>query len=418
MGRRISRTLSTPGNAASETRYVLNLSGGMERILADTNASGNIRSYYIHGPDLAVKIDAADPTNITCFHADASGNIVRLTDKTRAPIAQYAYSDYGRPFAVNGATTSDTNPYRFVGSQGVMEEPILPGLYFMRARYYLADAGVFLGVDPVKNIGPGWKPEVYGYGAGNPIAYNDPDGNMPQMVLGALVGGAVGGGVEILNQTASWAAGGKFDREQILHSTASGIISGAVGSVNPIAGGSAGQIYDDYIEAVSKGEDYDLSEAVVSAAFGGIKSLATDAVFNGLVPKVGNNGGNYFGKVRGVEPITISGGFSGSHFRNDIVKETFGAAQKITSTVLSNLKKSTIAAVGTAQNLNKANATKATNSSNSLSLASYKTSTKTAVTTASVVSKSSGGGSSGGKSKPGATTPAKSSSSGGSKGKR
>ena len=186
MGRRISRTLSTPGNAASETRYVLNLSGGMERILADTNSSGSIRSYYIHGPDLAVKIDAADPTQITCFHADASGNIVRLTDKTRVPIAQYAYSDYGRPFAVNGAATADTNPYRFVGSQGVMEEPILPGLYFMRARYYLADAGVFLSVDPVKNIGAGWKPERYGYANGNPSKFSDPNGEYAIMLGGEV----------------------------------------------------------------------------------------------------------------------------------------------------------------------------------------------------------------------------------------
>jgi RHS repeat-associated protein len=175
-GRRISRTLSTPGNPASETRYILNLIGGMERILADTNASGAISSYYLHGPDLAVKIDATDPTQITCFHADASGNVVRLTDKTRDPVAQYAYSDYGRPLAVTAAVSPDTNPYRFVGSQGVMEEPILPGLYFMRARYYLADAGVFLSVDPVKNIGPGWKPERYGYANGNPITLIDPQG--------------------------------------------------------------------------------------------------------------------------------------------------------------------------------------------------------------------------------------------------
>ncbi len=188
MGRRISRTLTTPGNAPSETRYVLNLIGGMERILADTNASGTIGSYYIHGPDLAVKIDATDPTKITCFHADASGNIVRLTDKTRAATAQYAYSDYGRPFAVTGATGTDTNPYRFVGSQGVMEEPILPGLYFMRARYYLADAGVFLSVDPVKNIGPVWKPEVYGYGGSNPVTMSDPDGEFYGATVGALTG--------------------------------------------------------------------------------------------------------------------------------------------------------------------------------------------------------------------------------------
>ena len=148
----------------------------MERILADTTATGAITAYYLHGPDLAVKVDATDPAKITCYHADASGNIVRLTDKDRVSIAQYAYSDYGRPFVTAAAGQADTNPYRFVGSQGVMEEPLIPGLYFMRARYYLADAGVFLSVDPVKNIGAGWRPEAYGYSGSNPNRYNDPEG--------------------------------------------------------------------------------------------------------------------------------------------------------------------------------------------------------------------------------------------------
>ncbi len=177
LGRRISRTLTTPPAAAVETRYVLNLIGGMERILADTTATGTLTALYLHGPDLAVKIDLTTPANITCYHADASGNIVRLTDQTRASTQQYAYSDYGQTFATTTAAgATDANPYRFVGSQGVMEEGLLPGLTFMRARYYLADAGVFLSVDPVKNIGPGWKPEAYGYAGGNPNRAFDPQG--------------------------------------------------------------------------------------------------------------------------------------------------------------------------------------------------------------------------------------------------
>jgi hypothetical protein len=57
---------------------------------------------------------------------------------------------------------------RFVGSQCVMEEGLIPGLLSMRARWYLADAGVFLSVDAVKNIDPRWKPEAYGYSSSYP----------------------------------------------------------------------------------------------------------------------------------------------------------------------------------------------------------------------------------------------------------
>ena len=52
----------------------------------------------------------------------------------------------------------------------------LPGLYFMRARYYSADAAVFLSTDPVKGIGPGWHPSMFLYASGNPIGGIDPEG--------------------------------------------------------------------------------------------------------------------------------------------------------------------------------------------------------------------------------------------------
>jgi len=57
-----------------------------------------------------------------------------------------------------------------------MEE--LPGadMFFMRARYYWAEPGVFLSTDPVKHIGPGWKPIAYSYAGGNPLSLLDPAG--------------------------------------------------------------------------------------------------------------------------------------------------------------------------------------------------------------------------------------------------
>ena len=174
LGRRISRKLTPPGSATVETRYVLDLTGSMERILCDTTAAGAITTRYIHGPDgLGYREDAATGA-ITCYHADAMGNIIRLTDAAGTTNAQYAYNPYGRLLATTGTTA---NPYRFVGAQGVMEE--LPNLYFMRARYYSAEAGVFLSTDPVKSIGPGWKAQAYGYANGNPTGYSDPAGTTP-----------------------------------------------------------------------------------------------------------------------------------------------------------------------------------------------------------------------------------------------
>ncbi len=172
LGRRLARTLG-----ATQTRYVLDLTGGMERILADTDSAGTVTAYYIHGPDLCFRVDAATGA-LTCYHADAQGNIVRTTDAARATTREYAYNPYGRLLGQTAAAPYD--PYRFTGSQGVMEE--LPNLYFMRARYYSAEAGVFLSADPVKSIGPGWKPEAYGYAHGNPLTFGDPKGTSPLLL--------------------------------------------------------------------------------------------------------------------------------------------------------------------------------------------------------------------------------------------
>lgn len=166
LGRRVSKT-----EDGIESRFVLDLSGSMERILCDVSGAGVIEAYYVHANDLCYRVDAASG-EFTCFHSDTSANIVSLTDSGGEVSESYAYTPYGRNVGDSGGSS---NPYRYVGSQGVMEE--LPGLYFMRARYYSADAMVFLSTDPVKNIGPGWRPERYLYAGVNPIRFTDADGN-------------------------------------------------------------------------------------------------------------------------------------------------------------------------------------------------------------------------------------------------
>lgn len=167
LGRRLARTLN-----GVETRYVLDFNGEMERILADTDAAGAITARYVHSPDgLGYREDVVGA--ITCYHADAMGNIIRLTDGSGGTVADYTYSPFGRVLASTGTVA---NLFRFVGSLGVMEE--LPNLYFMRARYYSADVGVFLSTDPVRKVGAGWRPTSYLYADLNPLRSFDPKGEM------------------------------------------------------------------------------------------------------------------------------------------------------------------------------------------------------------------------------------------------
>ena len=174
LGRRVSRTLDSV-----ETRYVLDLTGDMERILCDTDTKGVIQAWYVHGPDLCFKVD--NTSALTCYHSDAMGNIVRTTAEHAATISEYAYTPYGRALATNGTTN---NPYRFVGSQGVMEE--LPNLLFMRARYYSADAGAFLSLDPIRPLGAKNALDFFTYSKGSPLNFNDPKGEYAITVVSAL----------------------------------------------------------------------------------------------------------------------------------------------------------------------------------------------------------------------------------------
>lgn len=195
LGQRVARTVD-----GVETRYVLDLAGDMERTLCDVNSAGTILAWYVHGLELAFKVNPDGSLN--CYHTDAGGNIVALTDTNGVNLIEYAYTPYGRSLGSTnhvGQPALDTQPFLFVGGLGVMtEEQGIPGLYFMRARYYSADAGVFLSTDPVKNIGPTWRPIAYAYANGNPLKYLDPNGEFfAEAVLGAVVGGVIGGVADI-----------------------------------------------------------------------------------------------------------------------------------------------------------------------------------------------------------------------------
>ena len=315
LGRRIERTVD-----GERTSYVLDVSGGMERILFEQNPDLT-QSYYIHGPDLCYKV-SDDPNGneiATCYHADAQANIIALTGANGTNLAQYAYTPYGRSLAGTNSQFSTLNPqpFLFVGSQGVMEE--LPGLYFMRARYYSAEAGVFLSTDPAKNTGPGWKPCFYSYANQNPLSATDPNGNNPLLL------GLISLDVDLVQQ---W--GGNiinhgyhiFDYQFRFGEMAA---AAGVGAVSPLiaeaglstvptllllgtvsAGGNA------WAQRADNGswENGDLFSLGVSFVM-----PAVSGGFDKYGPKISNEGSLYFGKVPGP-------GFGQSHIVNSVIGET------------------------------------------------------------------------------------------------
>jgi RHS repeat-associated protein len=102
------------------------------------------------------------------YHFDKTGNTVALTDGNGNVAAGYAYEPFGRIVQKTGTVA---NPFTFVGAFGVMDEG--GGLYFMKNRYFDAQAGKFLQKDPI-GIAGGFN--LYAYASNNPVDRIDPYG--------------------------------------------------------------------------------------------------------------------------------------------------------------------------------------------------------------------------------------------------
>ena len=159
-----------------ETRYVLDLTGDMSKVLCETDAAGTITAYYVYGEGLLYKITPSGERYH--YHYNPVGSTVALTDESEVISDKYAYDPFGE--LVNCETTTD-NPFTFVGKYGVMEEG--NGLLFMRARFYDPESKRFLSRDPIK----GEEIKTHGmnsflYVENNPLLAVDPNGTDLQVL--------------------------------------------------------------------------------------------------------------------------------------------------------------------------------------------------------------------------------------------
>lgn len=154
-----------------ETRYLLDITGDMEFVLAEMDASNTFNTYYIYGDGLLYSIDATTGERLF-YHYDPTGNTVAITNLAGTVTDKYAYLPFGE--LTNTQTTHD-NPFTFVGKYGVMQES--NGLYFMRARFYDPETKRFLSKDSVEgSMDNSQRLSPYVYVSDNPLVNIDPDG--------------------------------------------------------------------------------------------------------------------------------------------------------------------------------------------------------------------------------------------------
>lgn len=270
--------------------YVLDTVLGLPRPLMELDGAGNPLRYYVWGEGLQYAVDPQGRLEVYLFNH--RGDTLAVVDERGEVVAAYTYAPYGQ---VLGRYGEWEVPFRFLGRYGVMADH--DRLYYIRARYYAPTLGRFLQPDrlPVRAPIPGFL-NRYAYALDDPWNLVDVNGEFPQVILGAAVGGLIGGGAEIFKQAV-------IERKPLNQ-----IDWGSVGAA-AVGGAVSGAIASTGIGAIPI-----LGSAISGMAGTGVQQ-ALDNVFhqkpwhNELLPAIGSGfvGGAAAGALAIVLRVSIAG---------------------------------------------------------------------------------------------------------------
>jgi RHS repeat-associated protein len=155
-------------------RIAKNINGTITRYLYDSNdilyeldGSNTIIARYTHGLGMDEPLIMKRNGASYYYHADGLGSITHITDAAGSVVQSYVYSAFGEIVDQDGNLP---NPYTYTSREYDSES----GLYYYRARYYDANIGRFLQIDPMSFAGR--DANLYSYVANNPLINIDPTG--------------------------------------------------------------------------------------------------------------------------------------------------------------------------------------------------------------------------------------------------
>jgi len=157
-GRRATKTASRVVRT-----FLYDTDGVIQERIGDTGIVSYAQNSELDKPLGHVENGAA-----TFYVQDHLRSVVAWTDVAGTPIAGEGYDPFGRL-----TLTSGTAGYAYTGREWDEES----GLYYNRARYYSADLGRFLSVDPLPvTIRASRELNDYAYVANDPLTFTDPYG--------------------------------------------------------------------------------------------------------------------------------------------------------------------------------------------------------------------------------------------------
>ncbi|MEK5149155.1 DNRLRE domain-containing protein [Psychrobacillus sp. FSL K6-4615] len=161
---------------SKETYY--RYDGTSNQVLFEANASGEITKSYTYD-DNGHRLTMTYSGKTYYYLTNYRGDVLALTDESGTIVAEYTYDAWGNILTQKDLDQKDDvnlakeNPYRYAGYRYDEETK----LYYLMARYYNPDTGVFMSLDPVG--GDTMNPITmngYNYANNNPVMFVDPDG--------------------------------------------------------------------------------------------------------------------------------------------------------------------------------------------------------------------------------------------------
>ena len=169
------------------------------------------------------------------FLKNMEGDVLGLLEKDSGDVvARYTYDDWGNCISVENAagyTVGTFNPFRYRGYYYDKES----GLYYVGTRYYDPEIGRWISPDSMENLGINGNVQSYNlyvYGMNDPVNTVDEDGELPQFVIGALLGAAFEICAELVENGGDIHA---IDKKKVVVAAATGAIT-SINGISKIAG--------------------------------------------------------------------------------------------------------------------------------------------------------------------------------------